>query len=101
MEPARIAARIASKAATVVLLAYNDLERAQRRLTRDLLPSLRQHHDWAFELIVIDNSRERLDGLAELVAALPWKARYLWHDGRNLQYGPSMNLAARLAEHPF
>jgi hypothetical protein len=101
MEPDGTAANAARKAATVVLLAYNDLERAQQRIERDLLPSLHHHHDWAFEIIVIDNSRQRLDALAELVAALPWKAHYLWHDGRNLQYGPSMNLAARLAEHPF
>jgi hypothetical protein len=25
----------------------------------------------------------------------------LWHEGRNLLYGPSLNLAAGLAEHPF
>ena len=85
----------------MVLLAYNDPERARRRVERDLLPSLRHHDDWTFEIIVIDNSQERLHALAELVATLPWKSHYLWHDGRNLQYGPSLNLAARLAEHPF
>lgn len=53
------------------------------------------------EIIVIDNSQRRLDRLAELVAGLPWKSRYLWHEGRNLLYGPSLNLAATLAEHPF
>jgi hypothetical protein len=94
-------AHTAPKAATVVLLAYNDLEPARRRLERDLAPSLRHYHDWSFELIVIDNSLQRLDALAELVAGLPWKSRYLWHDGRNLLYGPSMNLAAGLAAHPF
>lgn len=90
-----------TKAATVVLLAYNDLETAQRRIQRDVAPSLRHYHDWTFEIIVIDNSARRLDALADLVAGLPWKSRYLWHDGRNLLYGPSMNAAARLAEHPF
>jgi hypothetical protein len=93
--------RAARKAATVVLLAYNDLGRARRRIERDVLPSLRHYPDWVFELIVIDNSEQRLHALAELVSALPWKSRYLWNDGRNLQYGPSMNLAARLAEHPY
>ncbi len=90
-----------TKAATVVLLPYNDLERARRRLERDLVPSLHHYQDWAFELIVIDNSSHRLDALADIVAALPWKSRYLWHDGRNLLYGPSLNLAAGLAEYPF
>jgi len=92
---------VITKAATVVLLAYNDLERARRRLERDLAPSLTYSEDWTFELIVIDNSPRRLDALANMVADLPWKSRYLWHDGRNLLYGPSLNLAAGLAEHPF
>jgi hypothetical protein len=91
----------AQKAATVILFAYNDLERARLRLERDLAPSLRHYPDWRFEIIVIDNSACRLDALAELVAALPWRSRYLWHEGRNLLYGPSMNLAVGLAEHPF
>ena len=89
------------KAATVVLLAYNDPDRARRRLEREVVPSLRRYPDWTFEIIVIDNSAQRLDALADVVANLPWSSRYLWHDGRNLLYGPSMNLAAGLAAHPF
>jgi len=89
------------KAATVVLLAYNDFERARLRIERDLVPSLRHYQDWSFEIVVVDNSQRRLDALAELIVALPWKSRYLWHDGRNLLYGPSLNRAATIAEHPF
>lgn len=87
-------------AATVVLVPHNDLERASRRLARDIAPSLRQYRDWRFELIVIDNSEQRLDRLADEVARLPWPSRYIWHDGANLFYGPALNLAANLAVHP-
>lgn len=89
------------KTATVVLIPYNDLDRSLRRLERDLVPSLRHYADWQFEIIVIDNSARRLDPLADDVARLPWKSRYLWHEGRNLLYGPSMNLAACLAEQRY
>ena len=85
----------------MVLLPYNDLDKARRRLERDVIPSLRHHDDWTFELIIIDNSNQRLDALADLVASLPWRSRYLWHEGQNLLYGPSLNLAAALADHPF
>jgi len=88
------------RSATVALFAYNDLQRGRRRLGRDVVPSLAHHADWRFELIVVDNSQQRLDALADDVAGLPWRSRYLWHEGRNLRYGPSMNLVANLAEHP-
>jgi hypothetical protein len=91
----------AERACSLVVIAHNDLERCQRRLTRDLVPSLEHHPDWDFELLVIDNSERRLDPLADLVSALPWRSQYLWHGGTNLFYGPSMNLAANLAAHPF
>ena len=68
---------------------------------RETIDSVRRQTLSDFELIVIDNSSQRLDALADLVASLPWKSRYLWHEGRNLFYGPSLNLAAGLAEHPF
>lgn len=89
------------RACSLVLIAHNDLERCSRRLERDLIPSLRHHADWQLELIVIDNSERRLDGLARTVASLPWKSQYIWHEGANLFYGPSLNLAANLAQHPF
>ena len=89
-----------TKAATIVLIPHNDAERACRRLSRDVVPSLRRYEDWRFELIVVDNSQRRLDPLAEAVAALPWPSRYIWHNGANLFYGPAMNVAATQAAHP-
>ena len=89
-----------TRAASIVLVPHNDIERASRRLSRDIVPSLQHYQDWCFELIVIDNSAHRLDPLAEAVAALPWPSRYIWHGGTNLFYGPALNLAANLATHP-
>src|SRR5689334_12889898 len=90
-----------TKAATIVLVPYNNPERALRRLHRDIVPSLAYHASWRFELLVIDNSTQRLDGLAGAVGKLAWPSQYLWHEGKNLLYGPALNLAANLAEHPF
>ena len=89
-----------TKAATIVLIPHNDVERTCRRLSRDIVPSLRHYGDWRFELVIIDNSERRMDQLADAVAALPWPSRYIWHDGVNLFYGPALNAAANLAEHP-
>ncbi len=89
-----------TKAATIVLIPHNDVERACRRLSRDIVPSLRHYEDWRFELVIIDNSERRMDQLADAVAGLPWPSRYIWHDGVNLFYGPALNAAANLAEHP-
>jgi len=65
-----------------------------------LVPSLQHYPDWEFEFVVVDNSPHRLDPLAQAVGALPWPSHYQWHQGRNLLYGPSLNVAVRLARHP-
>jgi hypothetical protein len=88
-------------AVTIVLVPFNNENRALTRVNRDLVPSLRYYRGWSFELIVVDNSERRLERLAECVNALPWPSRYLWQEGANLMYGPSLNLAAKLAEHPI
>jgi hypothetical protein len=92
---------VETNSATVVLIPHNDVERACRRVSRDVVPSLRHYPNWRFELIIVDNSVRRLDALANLVAGLPWPSRYVWNDGHNLCYGPALNIAARLAAHPI
>ena len=88
-----------TRSASIVLIPHNDSARASRRVSRDLVPSLERHAGWEFELIVIDNSERQLDALAEAVGRLPWPSQYVWHGGKNLLYGPALNLAATLAEH--
>jgi GT2 family glycosyltransferase len=81
---------------TVVIVPYNNEDKALVRLRRDLLPAL-AHVD--AELIVIDNSAERSLRLADAVDGAG--GRYCWQEGRNLMYGPAMNLAVELATKPY
>jgi hypothetical protein len=90
-----------TRAATIVLVPYNNAPRTLLRLSRDILPSLPHYPDWRFQLVIVDNSEQRLDQVANLLVNLPWPSRYVWNGGQNLHYGPALNLAANLAEHPF
>jgi len=90
-------------AVSAVMVVHNDEDRGLTRLLRDLLPAL-----WLLrpvldaELIVVDNSPARLDRLANAVLDNgAFAGRYCWEGGRNLMYGPSLNLAASLARHPY
>jgi hypothetical protein len=90
-----------TRTATIVLVPYNNAARTLQRLSRDILSSLPHYPDWRFQLLVVDNSDHRQDQIADRLTDLPWPSRYVWNGGQNLQYGPALNLAAGLAEHPF
>jgi len=89
-----------TNAATIVLIAHDNLERTGQRLARDVVPTLRHYPAWQFEIVVADNSERRLDPIADAVAQLPWPSRYMWHQGLNLLYGPTLNRIANIASHP-
>src|SRR6516165_8544985 len=78
---------------TAVMIAYNNEDKSIERLQRDLLPALALPALDA-ELIVIDNSATtaQVDGV---------QTRYQWQLGKNLMYGPALNLAVDLARHPY
>jgi len=82
--------------ATAVLIGYNNEAQATVRLERDLMPALSDIH---YELIVIDNSEQRSDQLADAVHRV--NGQYLWQHGNNLMYSASINLAAKLARQPY
>ncbi|MFP2905014.1 glycosyltransferase family 2 protein [Pyxidicoccus sp. 3LFB2] len=88
---------------TVVMVAYDNEERALTRLMRDLMPSLLLYRGALdAELRVVDNSARPQQRLAEAVrdnGVVP--GRYLWNEGRNLFYGPALNLAVQASTHPF
>jgi hypothetical protein len=90
-------------AVSAVMVVHNNEEGSLTRFLRDLLPALcllRPVLD--AELIVIDNSLACLDRLADAVLDNgAFDADYRWQGGQNLMYGPSLNLAVRLARHPF
>ncbi|MCY1021211.1 glycosyltransferase family 2 protein [Pyxidicoccus sp. MSG2] len=88
---------------TAVMVAYHNEDLALTRLLRDLMPSLLLYRPVLdTELIVVDNSEKPQPRLAEAVrdnGVFP--AKYLWSEGRNLYYGPALNLAVKAASHPF
>jgi hypothetical protein len=88
---------------TAVMIAHNEEERSLTRFLRDLLPSL-----WLLrpvldaEIVVIDNSEVRSDRFANAVLDNGgFTASYCWNEGRNLMYGPSLNVATGIATRPF
>jgi hypothetical protein len=84
---------------SAVMIAYNNEYKALIRLTRDLMPALRA---FDAELIVIDNSTQPCHWLAEAVArSRVDHHHYCWQNGDNLMYGPAMNVAVKLATHPY
>lgn len=80
---------------TAVMVTYHNEDAALERLTRDLLPSLAHYRDtFESEVVVIDNSAGRLDRLSRIVETIEdLPASYVWNDGRNLFYGPGLNIA--------
>jgi GT2 family glycosyltransferase len=88
---------------TAVMVAYHNEELALTRLLRDLMPSLLLYRGVLdAELIVVDNSEQPQPRLAEAVRDNgTFPAKYLWSEGRNLYYGPALNLAVKAAAHPF
>jgi GT2 family glycosyltransferase len=81
---------------TAVMVPFNNEAKAMTRLVRDLLPALRR---FDYELVVIDNSAARCNRLATAVETR--RGTYHWQQGRNLGYGPAMNLAVRIATRPY
>lgn len=88
---------------TAVLIAHENEDRARERLMRDLLPSLAHSRERIdCDLVVFDNSARPLDRLADEVGGLDGvQATYRWNDGRNLYYGPTLNLAVASSEREF
>ena len=88
---------------SAVMIAYNNEEGSLTRLLRDLLPALSLLRPLLdAELIIVDNSVARLDRLANAVLDNGvFDADYRWQGGQNLRYGPSLNLAVKLARHPY
>lgn len=70
-----------------VLIAFNNPDQTLRRWNRDLVPAL-IHTGLPYRVTVIDNSAAHNPTLAAA-----FKADYLWQEGENRQYGPSINIA--------
>lgn len=75
----------------VVMVAFNNPEQTLERWERHVkVPVRRISCDFPHEVTVVDNSEERSPLLADAFGD-----GYLWQGGRNLMYGPAINLAVR------
>jgi hypothetical protein len=70
-----------------ILICYHNPEQTRTRWERDLLPGLAEAGR-GFEVTCVDNSPAPSPALEGAFGA-----GYLWQGGRNLMYGPSLNLA--------
>ena len=82
-----------------VMLGHNNESRFLPIL--DGLFTALRHCELDAELIVVDNSERPLQKVAEAVAGGDIPGQYHWQGGRNLLYGPAMNVAANLAKGPL
>ena len=85
---------------SIVLIAHNNRERFITRLEREVLPTIAAHPHWKFQLIIIDNSDVDNRELYNFKDEDRLQHLVIW-PGSNLMYGPSMNLAVKVAIHPY
>ena len=69
-------------------------------MQRDVLPTLRAHPQWKFQLIFIDNSDENKKQQYDFFNEDNIECDYVW-PGANIMYGPAMNIAVALCKHPY
>jgi hypothetical protein len=85
---------------TIVLIPYNNKDRFETRLERDLIPTILAHPSWNFQIVIIDNSDE--DAKVSCASLDANNLDYAYrHSSKNLMYGPSMNLATQIAKYPY
>ncbi len=84
---------------SIIIVPHNNQDKLNKRLTRDILPTIAAHPRWKFQLITVDNSDadKRPDyQLGEYAI----EHLNLW-PGANIMYGPAMNLAIRASQYPI
>jgi len=87
------------RAVTLILIPHNNQDRLNRRLQRDLLPTIAAHPHWRFQLVTVDNSD------ADRRPSYSLEGYDVQHNsywpGSNIMYGPAMNIAIRASECPY
>ncbi len=84
----------------IILIPYNNSVKFQTRLEREIVPTIKAHSEWKFNVIIIDNSDEVNDINLNPLRAININPFYL-RTGNNLMYGPAMNLALSLNLSPY
>lgn len=85
---------------SIILIPYNNSNRFQTRLEREILPTIQAHPDWNFQFIIVDNSDDDKRPSYQFFDEHTLNHAILW-PGRNLLYGPAMNLALQACEYPY
>jgi hypothetical protein len=85
---------------SIVLIPYNNPDQVHTRLRRDIIPTIKSHPDWKFQIIIVDNSDRVNQILLEPLYEININPVYLW-PGTNIMYGPSINLALLADPYPY
>jgi hypothetical protein len=85
---------------SIILIPHNNPERFQTRLERDLLPTIEAHPTWKFQIVIADNSEASHRPSYDLLRESALEYQVIW-TGSNMMYGPAMNLAVALCDHPY
>jgi hypothetical protein len=85
---------------TIILIPHNNSDRLTMRMERDILPTIRAHPTWKFQLIFIDNSDADKRQDYHLPPDENIEHIDIW-PGMNIMYGPAMNLAIEKTKYPY
>ena len=85
---------------SIVLIPHNNIDRFKTRFQRDVLPTITAHPNWKFQLIIVDNSDTDNTSLYHFLEVHDLDKTVIW-PGRNLMYGPAINMAIGLAAYPY
>ena len=85
---------------SIILIPHNNAERFTTRMQRDVLPTVRAHPLWKFQVIFIDNSDEHNKQQYNFSEDTNVEYEYVW-PGNNIMYGPAMNIAVSMCRHPY
>lgn len=85
---------------SIVLIPHNNQHKFKTRLERDIIPTIKAHPLWKFEIIIVDNSDHANEIILNSLYEINIFPLYLW-PGTNIMYGPAMNLASSVNPYPY
>jgi len=84
---------------SIIIVPHNNQDRLNKRLSRDILPTIAAHPHWKFQLIAVDNSDADKRPVYQLDE---YAIEHLsFWPGSNIMYGPAMNMAVQASRYPI
>jgi len=92
-----------SLSVSLILVPYNEPSRFWDRIEKVVAPTIKAHENWRFEVIIVDNSDEQKLEMGNMKQFLDTENVHIkWlSPGKNLMYGPAINLAVQHASNPY